>query len=219
MAFTARLPATNKFNGDATSMLIWTDGTGTLQYRVLTDGEPLTPLESTHYQQGLNMLLKWMQLGSGNGDFGPLVNIVCCPGMPEGAFHHETIVGLTNSTDSTQVGHLYFSSTRCLKGTVEPGPQNGWNHWFEHVAIPTTSKFANIHDMRDDTGERLDISLSLDHEIVVLKEVMAPNLVPLFRENKIRVLASVPSGTSDHNACDNTTQFRDLKTGIAKIIK
>ena len=57
-----------------------------------------------------------MQLQSGQGDFGQVCLLVAVPGMPEGSYFHQSIPGLTNGTDSTVCGSIYFAPTRCMKG-------------------------------------------------------------------------------------------------------
>ena len=47
---------------------------------------------------------------------------------------HTTVVGLTNSTDSTQCDQLYFDKS-------------------SHVLAPTIAKFGAVHEARDDKGD------------------------------------------------------------------
>ena len=106
MAVKDNHPATNKWNVDGTTCLIESDGAGGLQHRIINPRDDLTPLETTRHQQGLNSLVEYMHLNNANGDLGLLCVIVCVSGMPENAFFHTAVVGLTNSIDSTQVGHI-----------------------------------------------------------------------------------------------------------------
>ena len=74
------------------------------------------PLTSIRFQDSLSIFLKWMQLQSGMGDFGQVCLLVAVPGMPEGSYSNQSISGLTNGTDSTVAGSIYFAPTRCMKG-------------------------------------------------------------------------------------------------------
>ena len=55
MAVEGNYPATNKWNidVDGTTCLIEPDGARALQYRIINPYDDLTPLESTHHQQGI----------------------------------------------------------------------------------------------------------------------------------------------------------------------
>ena len=219
MAVEGNHPATNKWNVDGTTCLIEPDGARGLQYRIINPPDDLTPLESTRHQQGLNRLVKYLHLNNANGDFGPLCLIICVPGMPENAFFHTTVVGLTNSTDSTQVGHLYFAKNRAMAGDDNPGPHNGWNHYFSHVLIPTIAKFGAVHEARDDIGDLFSQSCNIDGELTILKEAMSSNIMREFLENSIDLSKVNPSGTNDHQASDVSPNFRDLKTGLRMLNK
>ena len=83
-----------------------------------------------------------------------VVLIIAVPGMPHGCYYRAEVRGLTNTTDSTKKGVIYFSATRCMKGipnheaTVdEDGREvNGWNAYFIKDLIPDISYFADAHD-------------------------------------------------------------------------
>lgn len=211
MSAACMLPSLLKWNADATAYLCHVEGNGTLMCRVITYGEPTTPLESTRYQEGLAVIIKWMHLCNANGDFGPTVLVIATQGMAENSFHHEEVVGLTNGTDSTQVGHIYFCDKRCIKGTEGTGSQNGWNHWWEHVVIPTLAKYSEAHKILDNTWERLHSCLTIDGEDVVIKELFSPNIIPLLYSNKIIVVKGSPSDTADDNANDASNNFKNSK--------
>ena len=48
---------------------------------------------SIRFQDSLCIFLKWMQLQSGQGDFGQVCLLVAVPGMPEGSYFYQTIPG------------------------------------------------------------------------------------------------------------------------------
>ena len=91
-------------------MIIEDTGKGSVMYRVVSCKEAdewedkllKNPLTSNRFQQGLDMALKWMQLGNGIGDFGTMVLIVSTPGMSEGRFFKFVVQGLSFEADSTK---------------------------------------------------------------------------------------------------------------------
>jgi hypothetical protein len=160
-----------------------------------------------------------MHLNNANGDFGPLCLIVCVPGMAKNSFFHTKVNGLTNSTDSTQQGDLYFAPTRGMSTDDDPGPHNGWNHYFEYVLIPTLKKFAAVHQARDDKGDMFSLACTIDGELTIIKEAKSPNIRALLVDNKIDLGKVNPSGTSDHQASDGSPNFMNLKAGLLSLNK
>jgi hypothetical protein len=118
------LPDENKWNVDASTMIIEDLGKNGIMCRVVSCAEGdaweakllKNPLTSVRFQSGLDMGLKWMLLDNGIGDFGKMVLIVAVPGMAEGDFFAAEVGGLAFGADNTMTGWIYFSNTRCMKG-------------------------------------------------------------------------------------------------------
>ena len=70
MAHGGRLPPSNHWNVDASKMIIYADGKGQTMHTIVSSNDVEQTLESTRNQDSLNVLIKWMQLASGEGDFG-----------------------------------------------------------------------------------------------------------------------------------------------------
>lgn len=160
------LPDIGKFNVDASTGISHNNGAGAAMYRVVScrQGDYIEaeeyaaaarkasllkdPITSIRFQDSLNIFLKWMQLNGGEGDFGQVCLIVAVPGMPEGSYHFQRIAGLTNGTDSTVTGALYFAPTRCMKGKKSTSRTQA-------TALVTTSSEDSDNDMAPTTQARV----------------------------------------------------------------
>ena len=137
MAYSANLMAENKWNADATTIIVSTMGTGSL---VCTIGDPKddSPIASSAIPETLNLLVKWFALNNAGGESGPLVLIFAMPTMAENTFWAKEVVSMSSTTTIGDKGWVYFSRTR-------GGCHAMWIHYYLHVTIPTISHSNSVH--------------------------------------------------------------------------
>ena len=111
MAYSANLMAENKWNADATTIIVSMKGTGSL---VCTIGDPQdeSPVASSSIPDTLNLLVKWFELNNAGGESGPLVLIFAIPSMTENTFYAKEVVSMTSTTTIGTKGWVYYSKTR-----------------------------------------------------------------------------------------------------------
>ena len=242
-AMMGHLPDEHKWNVDATTCLSEADGTGATQYRIVTEAEAkeyeakehAQVFNSANFQGKLGCFVKWMQLCNAVGDFGKTVLIVAAKGMPPGAFHCVKVQGLTNTTDSTQYGYLFFCATRCMKGLTpeqleaatkkaeEEGleiPENGWSYYFRLLLAGDIKRFCDEYNLIDPaTKQRYPSVITIDGENVVNRELMDTRVWTALDEVHASLIKNRPQCTKYDNPCDASTNFRDLKTGMREVDK
>ena len=137
MAYSANLMAENKWNADATTIIVSMKGTGSL---VCTIGDPqdVSPVASSAIPDTLNLLVKWFALNNAGGESGPLVLIFAIPSMTENTFYAKEVVSMSSTTTIGDKGWVYFSRTR-------GGCHAMWIHYYLNVAIPTISRSNSVH--------------------------------------------------------------------------
>lgn len=84
-AFSGHLPATHKWNADATTMIVAPDKVGSLVCSI-PSAEEKKKLDSSTVPNGLNLLVKWVLMASAQGETSPLVLIITIPDMKDGTF-------------------------------------------------------------------------------------------------------------------------------------
>ena len=120
-----------KINIDATAALIKCDGAGTMVC-TLVDDDDKSVIQSVESGGEIGVILKWMHLCTAAGECGPLLLIIAVASMPEGSFHVEKVVGLSNTADVAREGYILFTKTRA-------GNAAAWQWMFMHYVIPTLS--------------------------------------------------------------------------------
>ena len=124
-----------RWNMDASTMIAMALGKGRTQYCVYrrspfkANGEQKkgfcramkleTPLTTIRYQQDMNVFIKWNQMQNGAGDFGPLIFIVAVKGLKPGEFYCAVVKGVTNGSNNTVRGYVYFAATRCMSAAPD----------------------------------------------------------------------------------------------------
>ena len=120
---------------DASTMIAMALGKGRTQYCVYrrspfkANGEQKegfcramkleTPLTTIRHQQDMNVFIKWNQMQNGAGDFGPLIFIVAVKGLKPGEFYCAVVKGVTNGSNNTIKGYVYFAATRCMSAAPD----------------------------------------------------------------------------------------------------
>ena len=105
--------------------------------------------------------------------------IIAVAGMQPGQFFKADVKGLTNGTDSTVLGVVYFAESRCMKGNKDTPATNGWNDYFITVLAEDVKKFLDFHNMLDSEGEQLPANVTIDGEACVNGELMDPRVFEL----------------------------------------
>ena len=202
-AFSGHLPATHKWNADATTFIISPNGAGSLVCTIPTK-ETLVKLDSSVVPNGLNILVKWVLMASAQGETSPCVLIITVPDMPEGKFYVRKVVGLTGKDVVGDFGWLYFCKTRAGNAAL-------WQHWFLNVVIPTLQATRRAHDIKYCGQQRPRIFMSIDGEAIILQEAFAPEVIAGLKEEDSDMMKGGPGTTSKFQACDRMVCFRDLK--------
>ena len=142
MAYSANLMAENKWNADATTIIVSQAGTGSLVCTIKNVNDD-SPIASSTIPDTLNLLVKWFALNNAGGESGPLVLIFAVPTMQENTFFARQVVSMSSTTTIGDKGWVYFSRTR-------GGCHAMWIHYYLNVTIPTI-KLSNetlLHTVR-----------------------------------------------------------------------
>lgn len=137
LAYCSHLLAEQKWNADATTIIVSESLTGSLVCAIL-DGAEKTPVASSEIPDNLNILVKWFGLNNAGGESGPLVLVFAVPSMEEGTFYATQVLSLASTSAIGEKGWVYFSKTR--GGTAEM-----WIHYYLNVTIPTIKQSNACH--------------------------------------------------------------------------
>jgi hypothetical protein len=137
MAYSANLMAENKWNADATTIIVSQKGTGALVC-IIGDPEDKSPISSSTIPDTLNLLVKWFALNNAGGESGPLVLIFAIPTMAEDTYFATQVTSMSSTTAIGDRGWVYFSRTR-------GGCKAMWTHYFLTVTVPTIAHSNSVH--------------------------------------------------------------------------
>ena len=137
LAYSGNLPAENKWNADATTIIVSENLTGSLVCAIMDDNQT-TPVASSSIPDNLNILVKWFGLNNAAGESGPLVLIYAVPSMAEGTFFSAEVVSLASTTYIGEIGHVYFCKSR-------GGTYAMWKHYYLTITVPTIERSNSIH--------------------------------------------------------------------------
>lgn len=137
MAYSASLCGENKWNADATTIVVSESGTGSLVC-VIKDKDNNEPVASSSLPNNLNLLIKWFALNNAGGEAGPLVLMIAVPSMEEDTFFATQVLSMGSTTAIGERGWLYFSRTR-------GGCSAMWVHYYLNVTIPTIKLSNDCH--------------------------------------------------------------------------
>ena len=137
MAYSANLMAENKWNADATTIIVSQRGSGSLVCTIANSNDE-SPIASHSIPDTLNLLVKWFALNNAGGESGPLVLIFAVPSMTENTFFATEVISMPSTTTVGDKGWIYFSQTR-------GGCHDMWVHYYLHVTIPTITHSNSVH--------------------------------------------------------------------------
>lgn len=141
LAYSGNLSAENKWNADATTIIVSESLSGSLVCALSDDDS--TPVSSSTIPDNLNILVKWFGLNNAAGESGPLVLIFAVPSMTEGTFFSTEVVCLASTAYIGEKGRIYCSKTR-------GGCPEMWKHYFLYVTIPTIERSNALHSNKVD---------------------------------------------------------------------
>ncbi|KAJ1396683.1 hypothetical protein B484DRAFT_407264 [Ochromonadaceae sp. CCMP2298] len=204
-----------KWNTDATTVEINEDHTGALVC-VVRDPDPgahHAPVQSTLVQDTPCIFLKWFHLcRRSRGEVGQLLIIVGVPDMPEGAFHVEEVVGMTNTSDVTRSGYLVFCKIR-------GGNPALWHLFFTCYIVPQLAKSRAYWTLKQPDGTDMRMFLSIDGEACILTEFFSPVVQQAFKDNDANGSKGAVAATGGHQASDKAPCFCDVKGENVKLQK
>ena len=128
MAYSANLSAENKWNADATTIIVSAKGTGSLVCTI-GDSDDHSPIASSTIPDTLNLLVKWFGLNNADGESGPLV---------ENTFFAAQVASMSSSTTVGGKGWIYISITR-------GGCYRMWVHYYLNLTVPTIRGSNSLH--------------------------------------------------------------------------
>lgn len=136
LAYSGNLSAENKWNADATTIIVSESLSGSLVCALSDDDS--TPVSSSTIPDNLNILVKWFGLNNAAGESGPLVLIFAVPSMTEATFFSTEVVCLASTSYIGEKGRIYCSKTR-------GGCPEMWKYYFLYVTIPTIERSNALH--------------------------------------------------------------------------
>lgn len=163
----------------------------------------------------LGFAIKLFLCINASGKVGDMILVVAVKGMGANDWHHEEIKGLSITNGIKEVGHMYFSKTRC-------GTKLMWKDIFTRCIIPFIlavrdfiPTYNNILDDPNETAQH-DM-LSFDNEDIIASNVYDPELLQTLRESHIEC-ANLPPGTTPiTQACDNLPTFKGTKKEVKRV--
>lgn len=138
-ACTSSLPPNLIWNWDATQFICKRSGSGKMVC-VIENRDRSKPVTKIG-DDPLDIAIKWMHMGSANGQAVPLVLLVAVPDMKDEEFHYFAIPGLTYGVDIDAIGYLAFCKTRV-------GNSNFFRWFVSTIAIPAVVASRNRHESK-----------------------------------------------------------------------
>lgn len=137
MAYSANLRAGQKWNADATTIVVNESGTGSLVC-IIKDNDGQEPVSSSSLPDNLNLLVKWFPFNNAGEEAGPLVLIFAVPSMEEDTYFATQVLSLGSTSAIGEKGWMYFSGTR-------GGCSAMWIHFYLNVTVPTIRLSNDCH--------------------------------------------------------------------------
>lgn len=123
MAYSASLRGENKWNADATTIVV-----------IIKDIDNKEPVASSSLPNNLN----WLALNNAGGEAGPLVLMIAVPTMEEDNYFATQVLSMGSTTAMGERGWIYFSKTR-------GGCSSMWVHYYSNLTIPTLMLSNDCH--------------------------------------------------------------------------
>lgn len=216
------IPASNKWNLDGSTFIFETPLQGAKIARLKPESEyyieedeiklPKQGKLKTPKGYGLPYGIKVMQMISAYSETSPFVCIISVRDMEPDDWHVESVLGLSITTNVGATGYIYFSKTRCK-------PKGMWTDYFTRVVLPTIKASRGYHEAKDDEGNLLNCSLSMDNEAAIIQCVYDEDLKQQFEEINTDVINVSPNHTGIHQSSDRSPAFSGVKTSIHKMQK
>ena len=111
MAYSATLYAENKWNADATTIIVSMKGIGSLVCTIY-DPKDESPVASSLIPDTRNLLVKWFGLNNAGGESGPLVLVFSIPTMAANTFFAAQVTSMSSTTTIGDSGWVYIAKTR-----------------------------------------------------------------------------------------------------------
>lgn len=163
----------------------------------------------------LGFAIKLFLCINAGGFVAPMILVVAVKGMGEDDWHHEAIKGLSITNAVNEVGHMYFSKTRC-------GTKGMWKDILTRCIIPfilavreDIPTFNHVDDDPEMTAQH-DV-LNFDNEDIIASNIYDPELLTLLRDSRIECCNLPPSTTPITQACDNISLFKETKRETKKV--
>jgi hypothetical protein len=209
-AVAGHIPAQLKFNADATQYKCVAVGAGDYALIAGGDDDERDEVVSQTQPTELALFVKHVQMANAAGQTGPLVVVIAVPGMPVGKFFVQKIANFSQEGHIGGHGYLYSCSSRGGNAAM-------WKHWLLHIVIPNIKEAQQIYGNRGPNGEPHPAFTYTDGEAIILNQAMEEDVLAAFDTNLITDAKGPPMRTKDHQDLDNTTEFRDVKTGMRTV--
>jgi hypothetical protein len=155
----------------------------------------------------LGIGVKYIQLSFASGKSGPATLVFALESMDKDGFQFFELRRFTTPTSFQQPACIYFCKTR--NGTAAM-----YQHWFQHVVIPTMVAQRNYWSESKDEGTVQPMFFSMDSEATIMNQATTEGINALFRENSISFAKLSAGTTAIHQACDRSPLFHAIKRRI-----
>jgi hypothetical protein len=135
-AYTETLPKQLIWNWDATQFVINRSASGQSVCIINNPGDttPVTVVGDSP----LPCAIKWMHIGSANGEYAPLVLLVAIEELGVDDFEHYDVAGMSQCNQSGSIGHLCFCRTRA--------GNDAFFEWFiQNIAVETVENCRTVN--------------------------------------------------------------------------
>ena len=137
MAYSSSLRTEQKWNADATTIVVSETETGSYAC-VIKDDDNTDPVSYPALPDNLNLLVKWFDLNNARGETGPLVLIFAAPSMEEDTFFATQVLCMGSTSAIGEKGWVYFARTRGGCSTMSV-------HNYLNITVPTIQLSNDCH--------------------------------------------------------------------------
>ena len=222
--FCGTLPATNKWNADATTYVFEPRLKNQKVCRLLDDdeikvlGDNEDDIKIKRLQGGrrksrsttLPFAIKLMHMISAFGESSDLVLIIAVKNMQEYDWCVEEVNGLAYSSYIGAKGYIYFCKTRC-------GTKDMWKDYFTRIVFPTIEQSNECHKKTDYSGNLSRNFFSTDGEDIIISNAYDQDLASRFTNARIDYGRVGASTSGIHQAGDRQYTFKATKKEVKRI--
>ncbi len=198
------VPKQSIWNWDPTGLQVREQGKGSKVYSIKIENDK-SPL-STVGDESLDMGIKWVHMGSANGEAIPLILLVAVDDLDPEEFVHFEVPGLTYSSVPGTVGYLCFAKRRT--GNTK------FITWFlKDIVIASIKRCNTFYKLIGDSF------VTCDGEALFLDETFSPSVRDaLLKENIL--LGKIPASCSGIlQPSDVAPLFRAAKCKLKNMLK